>query len=588
MDGFKVIAEDPYLGGSVATVQKDRTDNVVVINISEEINNGLGLVTFFGHSAPSITDIDIGFVTDPDFGYNNPDRYPMFLINGCQAGQFFASDVVFGEDWINARNRGATGFIAHSSFGFQYALRRYTDIFYKTAFGDSLFLNKPVGMIQQEVAKRYLAITAPSPLTTTQVQQMVLLGDPAASIFGAALPDYETNSNQLSIESVDGEPVTSRTPELIMNVITRNFGRAQDDSISVRVTRTLADNTMLTYDSVFAPVYFQDTLRLRIPNGFTASAGNNTFAVFIDYNNELDELNENNNTGLIRFFIPSNATKNLFPYNYAIVNTESIELMSQSTDPLSSTRSYIFEIDTARSFNSPLKREATVEGGLIARWDPGTLTLFGHDSVTFFWRSRYADPDEDESDDWDVTSFSFIRNGPEGWTQRVYNQFEENSIEGLERDDSRQKLDFISSESEVSIYTAGADNPLTNDEVSVTIDGIEYIVENQFCRDNTLNFIAFNRNTGISYLGLPLPVTDSRTCGRQPLVINSFSSFQINLAGGGVAAYVDEIDQGNMVVMFSIGEVNFSSFSPGVITALENLGISGAEISAWTNGEPVV
>ncbi|MCA6073677.1 C25 family cysteine peptidase [Fulvivirga sedimenti] len=588
MDGFAAVAEDIYLGGDVQTIQKDRLDLEFEININEEINSGLGFVTFFGHSAPSVTDIDIGFVTDPNFGYNNPDKYPMFLVNGCQAGQFFASDIVFGEDWITSRNLGAIGFIAHSSFGFQYALRRYSDIFYQTAFGDSLYFNKPIGNVQQEVARRYMNITAESPLTITQVQQMVLLGDPAASIFGAQKPDYETNSNQLFIEASDGAPVTSRTPELIMNIITRNFGKTYNDSIAVRVTRTLPDNSVLSYDSVFAPVYFQDTLRVLIPNGFASAGGNNLFSVVIDYPDELDELNENNNTGILQLFIPTFATRNVFPVDFSINSSTDVRLIAQSTDPLSEERLYAFELDTARTFNSPIKRTAVISGKLLATWDPGILPTGNADSVTFFWRSRYNDPAPDESDDWDVSSFSYINNGPEGWTQRVYHQFDEDIIEGLSRDDSRQKLDFISSTSAYNVLTAGAGNPLTNEQVSVTIDGIEYMVQNQFCRDNTLNFIAFNRNTAFAYLGLPLPVTDSRTCGRQPLVINSFSGAQINLATGGVVDYINGIDDGNIVSFFNIGQVNYSLFSAGVQAALADIGLTATEISSWTNGEAVI
>ncbi len=588
MDGFAAVAEDIYLGGAVQTIQKDKLDLEFEININEEINSGLGFVTFFGHSAPSITDIDIGFVTDPNFGYNNPDKYPMFLVNGCQAGQFYAADIVFGEDWITSRNLGAIGFIAHSSFGFQYALRRYSDLFYETAFGDSLYFNKPIGNVQQEVARRYMNITSESPLTITQVQQMVLLGDPAASIFGAQKPDYETNSNQLFIESPDGSPVTSRTPELIMNIITRNFGKTYNDSIAVRVSRTLPDNSVLTYDSIFAPVYFQDTLRVLIPNGFASAGGNNQFSVVIDYPDELDELNENNNTGILQFFIPTFATRNLFPIDFSINGTTDVELITQSTDPLAEERMYAFELDTARTFNSPIKRTAVISGKLLATWNPGVLPVGSADSVTFFWRSRYNDPSPDESDDWDVSSFSYINNGPEGWTQRVYHQFDEDLVEGLNRDDSRQKLDFVSSTSELNILTAGANNPLTNEQVSVTIDGIEYMVQNQFCRDNTLNFIAFNRNTAIAYLGLPLPVTDSRTCGRQPLVINSFANNQINLASGGVVDYINGIDEGNIVVLFNIGQVNYSLFSPGVQSALSDIGLASADIASWLNGEPVI
>jgi hypothetical protein len=54
---FEIVAEDKFLGGDVTSVSKKTTLNVEFINISEQINKGATMVTFFGHSAPSVTDI---------------------------------------------------------------------------------------------------------------------------------------------------------------------------------------------------------------------------------------------------------------------------------------------------------------------------------------------------------------------------------------------------------------------------------------------------------------------------------------------------------------------------------------------------
>lgn len=46
LNGFKVIAEDVYLGGNVETVRKRSNETTELINISDQINAGLSLVTF--------------------------------------------------------------------------------------------------------------------------------------------------------------------------------------------------------------------------------------------------------------------------------------------------------------------------------------------------------------------------------------------------------------------------------------------------------------------------------------------------------------------------------------------------------------
>src|SRR5690606_33808465 len=114
------------------------------------------LVTFFGHSSPSTLDFDIGCVTNPVMGYNNTGKYPMLLMNGCEAGAFFLKGFLFGEDWVMADKKGASGFIAHTSYALVNTLRLYTSSFYNVAYADSVYLKRGIGDIQKETARRYM------------------------------------------------------------------------------------------------------------------------------------------------------------------------------------------------------------------------------------------------------------------------------------------------------------------------------------------------------------------------------------------------------------------------------------------------
>ena len=114
-------------------------------------------------------------------------------------------------------------------------------------------------------------------------------------LYNAPSPDYATDDNVIFITTPDGRPATSRTPEIDLNIVTSNYGRTQKDSIAVRVIRTLSNNTQLSYDTVFAPVLYRDTLKVVLPNAFSESAGANVFEAFLDPENRIPELNENNN-----------------------------------------------------------------------------------------------------------------------------------------------------------------------------------------------------------------------------------------------------------------------------------------------------
>jgi hypothetical protein len=164
-----------FSAGTLQALAKQSTD-VKLVNIAEKVNAGLGLITFFGHSAPNTLDFDIGLVTDPLMGYDNTGKYPFLLMNGCDVGSFFLNTNILGENWIKTPDKGAIGFIAHSSYGQIPALQRYSSVFYNVAFGDSAFIHRGVGRVQQEVANRYVTAYGSSPQAITQIQQMIPCG----------------------------------------------------------------------------------------------------------------------------------------------------------------------------------------------------------------------------------------------------------------------------------------------------------------------------------------------------------------------------------------------------------------------------
>src|SRR5215217_7415937 len=110
-------------GGKI--FRESASSTPVTINVSKELNAGLSLITFFGHSSPSVSDIDIGLVSNPVFGYNNLGKYPMIYLNGCFAGNPFNNTNSFGEDWLLTPRKGAILFMAHSNFGFSQYLYLY-------------------------------------------------------------------------------------------------------------------------------------------------------------------------------------------------------------------------------------------------------------------------------------------------------------------------------------------------------------------------------------------------------------------------------------------------------------------------------
>jgi hypothetical protein len=586
MSDFKEVAEDYHLGGKVKAIPKRSTD-IQLINISEEVNKGLNLVTFFGHSSPSTIDFDIGFATDPILGYNNAGRYPTLLMNGCNAGAFFLNGKLFGEDWINAASRGAVGFIAHSSYGLVSLLKKYSDVFYSVGYGDSTFIRQGLGDIQKEVATRFIETMGASIPNITQVQQMVLLGDPSVKLFGARKADYEVNENNVFIESFNGAPISALTDSFALNIIVKNFGQAKEDSLLVEVTRTFNDNSTETFHKLFPPVKYSDTLVFTIYKEHIKGFGNNSFAVKVDSDDAIPELNENNNSTSKNLLIPLNGTKNLFPYDYAIVNDTQLKLVFQSTDLLSGAREYLVELDTIDSFTSQFKKQFTANGTVLINQ---VIDLISQDSLAYYWRTKLKDPLPGESTTWSSSSFTYINNGLEGWAQVHFPQYLKNESVGLVKDATFREFKFEETETDVSIKTFGSTNPTSYTQVSVKINTAEYNLFTQGggCRTNTLNLLAFNKTSTVPYPSIPFKFSDPKSCGREPQVILNFVVPEMETGGDDLIKSITNIVEGDSVVLFSIGNAGFSTWTSNVKNKLGELGISLAQLSALQDGEPVV
>jgi hypothetical protein len=581
VDGFKDIAEDTLWGGSITTIGKRDPNPVELINISDKVNEGVNLITFFGHSSPSTIDIDIGFVSDPTMGYNNPGKYPVFLINGCNAGNFFSGTTSFGEDWMLTANKGARNFIAHSSFGFVYTLRYYSDLFYQVGLADSVFVTRGIGDVQKEVARQYMA-TAPATIANiTQVQQMVLMGDPAVRLFNSSKPDYEITPASLSIESFDSKPVTVASDSFAIKIAIKNFGLAKPAPIDVLLVRTLGNGTQITYDSIIASVLNVDTIFFKVYKE-NNSGGNNKFTITIDPDNKIDEINENNNEATFNTFIPSNTTLNLFPTAYALVNQPKAKLVWQSTNLISPSRAFLIEVDTTLLFNSPYLIQREVSGKVLVSIE---VDLVNKDSTVYFWRTRFKDPQAGENADWTTSSFAFISGSGEGWAQIRNTQLNENNFASLISDGKH--FSFEETSTSVAVKTFGSGSTLPATDASIKINNAEFNLETQGqpCRNNTLNFVAFNKTTAAPYAGIPFIFQDPRTCGREPQVINSFTAAELE---NDLINFINAVGLSDSVVIFSIGNAGYSSWSSTVKSQLGELGISLVDLDGLQSGEPII
>ncbi len=592
INDFTDFAESPFIGGRGINITKETTQVVELINVSDEVNAGLALITFFGHSSTGAADIDIGFISNDVFGYENKGKYPFFLINGCNAGSFYQqsrNELTFGEDWVNANEKGALGVLAHSALGFTNELKRYSDIFYAKAFGDSTLIDQPIGKIHQEVIKSYLNIfgAAPAEIYIAQSQQVNLMGDPAYRLFPADKPDLAVEDEGLTIVSVDGEPINALTEEFGIDIIIKNLGITFSDSFGIALKRILPNSEVIEQPVQYFPaIFYEDTVQLRVFNESIESFGNNSFQIIIDPENQIEELNESNNTATISFFLSLGTTDNLYPYNFSITNRQNLNLTAQSIDLLSEARDFLFQLDTSRNFNSPYLQQNTINARVLANWN---VNLLSTEEQTYFWRTKFANPVGDELDQWTTSSFTFMSSTQQGWVQNKTDQFRLNNTEGLIIQDGPWSFEENTVELEVITPANSA-----NQRLSIVIDGTEFSTFGFFtdsCKINTLNLVAFDRSSGGPYRILSngdFDVLDPLSCGRSPQVINQIRNNQLNQPATYFKSYYDELPNGDFVLLSSYDSVAWNVLLANNRLELLDLGASASIIDNLQNGEPYI
>ncbi|GAB4043957.1 putative type IX secretion system sortase PorU2 [Spirosoma litoris] len=294
VDEFKSVIEAPFAGGRVTTLSK-QTDNLVeTIPVSEIINQGVGLITLFGHSSLDVADIDIGFVSNDILGYRNKGRYPFLLVNGCAAGNTFFGRPTFGTDWVLTPNRGAILFLAHTYNGFATPLKSYSDKLYEV-LSDSQFVAQSIGLVQQETIRRYLK-TNNSIFDITTAQQMTLQGDPAVRLFPYSSPDFAFATGSLHLRNSQGDSLTTQSDSVRISVVIVNYGRVTASPIAVRIRQYEANGHLLNerFFTEKSPFY-ADTLSWLIPNRHATTLPS-YFELVLDPENQIAERNELNNS----------------------------------------------------------------------------------------------------------------------------------------------------------------------------------------------------------------------------------------------------------------------------------------------------
>jgi hypothetical protein len=410
-------------GARVFTYGKNSGESVqndFRVELQGVINRGISMMTFLGHGSATVLDVSFGSLAE----CTNVNRYPLFYFNGCNIGN--ASDIdptgatdIYGRDFVCAANKGAIGWLAHSNFTLDGKLYAQMNSFYQKFCRDNY--GQSIGKIIAEANK---ALASTDAQMRSHSHQLTFQGDPALRIYSPILPDFDVRSSDVFFTP---ETPNAKMDSFAVSVIVRNMGRAVDDSVTVDLTRIMPNGARISFATrKRAALYLVDTITFWVNNTGNTSVGNNTFEIQVDRSNNINEGNESNNLISVAKFIPGFGVRALLPYDFAIVNTDTVELIAQNNDLTVTNVQYLFELDTSAKFNSSFKVFRMVDAGAIARTK---LKLSSSDTTTYYWRVKLvATPGAENI--WDEHSFTHIPNGTQGWAQRRFDQYKQASEAG--------------------------------------------------------------------------------------------------------------------------------------------------------------
>lgn len=440
LGNYERIIIDTSFGGTVKNFNK-KTGNekspVTQAEMQNSFANGISLVTYLGHSAASGLAYNLN---DPN-DYDNPNKYPVFLINGCTAGNVYnyeanrATNITnVSEKWVLAKNKGSIGFIAATHFGVTTQLDFYSTGFYKSLAKNGY--GKSLGKLMMD-ALQDLKSKDPYFLGIIHAEQFMLNGDPAIKIYTATKPDFVIEDEQVSVSP---NFISVLDNQFTIKAYLHNIGKAVGDSVNVLIKRQYPNGvTENIFNKKIVSVKYKDSVIITLPIDVLRDKGNNSITVTIDNNNLYDELSENNNSITKNFVIYEDELKPIYPQNFAIINKSKIKVAASTANPLTSTRQYVMEMDTTTLFNSMFKITKVISsfGGLL-EFDPG---ISFKDSVVYFW--RVAAVPNDGAYRWNNSSFVYLQSAVKaGYNQSHFYQHTQNILDSMIVDTANKKIDF--------------------------------------------------------------------------------------------------------------------------------------------------
>ncbi len=465
LQGYEEIIEDTLFGGFVHTFLKNSSEPIQIStsdSVRDLINNGVTMMTFFGHGSTTGFDQNIDYPEN----YNNTGKYPFIFANSCFSGDIhITTNKSISEKWVLIPDKGAIAFMASVGLGIPSYLNQHADKLYKNIAYHTY--GQPLGVQQQEAIRLAQQGNLNDQRLEAICQDIILHGDPALRLNYADLPDLVMKSSGITLNPPE---ITTVQDSFRVNIYMTNHGQAFTDTFIVRTTREYPDYSVDEYEHAVQGCFYDQSFQIKMPVDHSKGAGLNKIFVYLDFYDQIEEISETNNDAGLQFLIKTGEVYPVYPYEYAIYPDNTVTLKASTGDPFIGEAEFLFEMDTTDLFNSNLgapmySGQVTGTGGVITWHPPATLS----DTTVYYWRVAANHPVPD-SISWRESSFIYIP-GKTGWSQAHPFQFKKDDYAFINMNREERRFDFIETPKTLKCHNIGTPGSSDFQYIRFTIDG---------------------------------------------------------------------------------------------------------------------
>ncbi len=305
------------------------------------IQKGGLFISYLGHSGTQTWD---NTITQPSQLKNNLNRYPLISDFGCSTARFAEPDIKsFSQLFVLDPEGQAIAYIGNASLGFLSTATTAPKLFYKELLADSVYnISEALKLAKLDMLQQYGSSGVYQLFALTNT----LIGDPIINLQLPSKPDLSISSSDVTYNI---SQLTDQVDSINVKIIYHNFGSTNSDSIKILVKDEFSGGTDFSKTFKRKMPSLNDSLFVTIPTNNLP--GEHDLSINLDTDNSIDEINEANNSIVIKLNVASSTLRSYYGYSVDQESNGKIKIINPTLNPLS--EKIVLQLSKSEDFSSP-------------------------------------------------------------------------------------------------------------------------------------------------------------------------------------------------------------------------------------------